>query len=104
MCHVLSTVTMVPSTGRFCNYPYIHLANSSSSTLSHDFYQVMIGSNSMSLYGWKVLAKWSIEHSCMNPLQKFQVKKKWLELWNEFCQWIINEYGGKYPPTSRFPL
>ena len=101
MCLAQSTATMVPFTGEFSRYPYLYAANFSSSTLSHDFYQVMVGSQSMSLHGWRVLAEWNLEHSCMNTLEKFQTKKRWLDSWNEFCQWIINEYDRKYPSTSR---
>ncbi|KAF4637969.1 hypothetical protein G7Y89_g121 [Cudoniella acicularis] len=63
------------------------------SSLSHDFYQVMIGSESMSLHGWKQLAKWSLEHSCMDPEQLTSVTEEWTRRWEEFCQWIVDEYG-----------
>ncbi|KAG4428746.1 hypothetical protein IFR05_015771 [Cadophora sp. M221] len=63
------------------------------SSLSHDFYQVMIGSESMSLQGWKQLAKWSLEHSCMDPEQLKAVTAEWTRKWDEFCQWIIDEYS-----------
>ncbi|RCI16655.1 hypothetical protein L249_3296 [Ophiocordyceps polyrhachis-furcata BCC 54312] len=36
------------------------------STLSHDFYQVMVGKADMDLFGWKQLALWSIEHACLD--------------------------------------
>jgi len=60
----------------------------------------MVGSQSMSLHGWRVLAEWSIEHSCMTNAEKSEVKKKWLDLWNVFCQWIVDEYGSKYSASS----
>lgn len=63
------------------------------SSLSHDFYQTMIGSESMTLLGWKQLAKWSLEHSCMDSEEKKQVTAEWTRRWNEFCQWIVDEYG-----------
>ncbi|KAG4431778.1 hypothetical protein IFR05_012735 [Cadophora sp. M221] len=63
------------------------------SSLSHDFYQVMIGSETMSLQGWKQLAKWSLEHSCMDPEQLKAVTAEWTRKWDEFCQWIVDEYG-----------
>jgi len=81
-----------------------NLANIVSSTLSHDFYQVMVGSQSMTLHGWRVLAEWSLEHSCMTPSEKSQVKKKWLESWDKFCQWIIDEYGSKYLATPKLSI
>ncbi|KAG4426393.1 hypothetical protein IFR04_000576 [Cadophora malorum] len=63
------------------------------SSLSHDFYQVMIGAESMSLQGWKQLAKWSLDHSCMDPEQMKAVTAEWTRKWDEFCQWIVDEYG-----------
>ncbi|CZT40932.1 related to CECR1 protein [Rhynchosporium secalis] len=63
------------------------------SSLSHDFYQVMIGAESMTLQGWKQLAKWSLEHSCMDPEQLQAVALEWTNRWNEFCKWIVDEYG-----------
>jgi adenosine deaminase CECR1 len=53
----------------------------------------MIGSEAMSLQGWKQLAKWSLEHSCMNPEELEAVTAEWTRKWNEFCQWIVDEYG-----------
>lgn len=61
--------------------------------MSHDFYQVMIGSESMSLLGWKQLAKWSLEHSCMTNEERQNVGSEWDIRWGEFCQWILVEYG-----------
>lgn len=63
------------------------------SSLSHDFYQTMAGSEAMSLQGWKQLAIWSLEHSCMNPKQLESVTAEWTRRWHDFCQWIIDEYG-----------
>jgi adenosine deaminase CECR1 len=65
------------------------------SSLSHDFYQVMIGSESMSLLGWKQLAKWSVEHSCMAATERDIVTAEWSRRWEDFCQWIVDEYGPK---------
>lgn len=63
------------------------------SSLSHDFYQTMIGSESMSLQGWKQLAEWSLEHSCMDSEEKAAVTEEWTRRWQEFCVWIVAEYG-----------
>jgi adenosine deaminase CECR1 len=65
------------------------------SSLSHDFYQVMIGSESMSLLGWKQLAKWSLEHSCMDAQELESITAEWTLRWTEFCQWIVDEYGAE---------
>ncbi|PWW76862.1 Metallo-dependent hydrolase [Tuber magnatum] len=64
-----------------------------SSTLSHDFYQVMSGFDSMSLHGWRVLAEWSLEHSCMSPQEKSRALAEWNKKWGVFCQWIVNKFG-----------
>jgi len=53
----------------------------------------MIGSEAMTLQGWKQLAKWSLEHSCMNPEELAAVTAEWTRKWNEFCHWIVDEYG-----------
>lgn len=53
----------------------------------------MIGSESMSLFGWKQLAKWSLEHSCMEPPLKKKVKKEWERRWEDFCYWIVEEFS-----------
>lgn len=62
------------------------------STLSHDFYQAMVGSENMSLLGWKQLALWSLEHSCMEQDEKKEVTKVWQQKWDDFCQWIVATY------------
>jgi adenosine deaminase CECR1 len=53
----------------------------------------MIGAESMTLQGWKQLAKWSLEHSCMNPEELEKVTVEWSRRWQEFCEWIVTEYG-----------
>jgi adenosine deaminase CECR1 len=73
----------------------------SRSSLSHDFYQVMIGSESISLLGWKQLAKWSLEHSCMTVEERENVTAEWSRRWEEFCQWIIDEYDPKLRTGSQ---
>ncbi|KAF7957701.1 hypothetical protein EAE96_003272 [Botrytis aclada] len=71
------------------------------SSLSHDFYQVMIGSESMSLHGWKQLAEWSLEYSCMDNEEKKDVTKEWTTRWRDYCQWIVDEYDwvNKWTPA-----
>jgi adenosine deaminase CECR1 len=63
------------------------------SKLSHDFYQVFAGKTDMTLYGWKQLAVWSIEHSCMDAEEKKAVMTHWKELWNDFCLEIIKDHS-----------
>ena len=46
----------------------------------------------MSLYGWKQLAKWSLEHSCMNAEEMSEVTRVWEAKWADFCKWIVETY------------
>ena len=52
----------------------------------------MIGSEAMTLLGWKQLCKWSLEHSCMEANELAAVTAEWTTKWTEFCQWIVDEY------------
>ncbi|KAK7423058.1 hypothetical protein QQZ08_009225 [Neonectria magnoliae] len=63
------------------------------SVLSHDFYQALMGTNNLSLLGLRVIAQWSIEHSCMSPAMRDKAYKEFGESWVGFCQWIIDTYG-----------
>lgn len=53
----------------------------------------MIGSESMNLFGWKQLATWSLEHSCMTPDELTAVTAEWQSRWDAYCQWIVDEYS-----------
>ncbi|KAF5020253.1 hypothetical protein F66182_7731 [Fusarium sp. NRRL 66182] len=63
------------------------------SVLSHDFYQALMGTNNLSVSGLRVIAEWSIEHSCMSPSLQDKAYKDFDENWTRFCQWIIDAYG-----------
>ncbi|EON99278.1 putative adenosine amp deaminase protein [Phaeoacremonium minimum UCRPA7] len=63
------------------------------STLSHDFYQVLIGKTDMDLHGWRQLIEWSLEHSCMSPKELDAVRFEWEKRWEVFLDWIIQTYG-----------
>ncbi len=63
------------------------------SRLSHDFYEVFSGSKDMSLHGWRQLIEWSIDHSCMEPEMKIQIRSDWEARWQDFCEWIIAQHG-----------
>ncbi|KAI0878637.1 hypothetical protein GGS24DRAFT_442483 [Hypoxylon argillaceum] len=68
----------------------IHCAVSSdngtlfNSTLSHDFYEVIAGNRKINLYGWKQLARWSIEHSCLSTEERGRMLVEWERRWQEF--------------------
>jgi adenosine deaminase CECR1 len=78
------------------------------SSLSHDFYEVMIGRENMNLFGWKQLIKWSIEHSCLEDYtreytvhksvrtrsrrERAEFESMWNARWTEFIDWINMEF------------
>lgn len=64
-----------------------------SSTLSHDFYQAMIGKPDMTLFGWKQLIEWSLDHSCMSPAEHRDVQRAWETRWERFLDEAIEEFG-----------
>lgn len=66
-----------------------------SSSLSHEFYQVMVGDPRMTIHGWKQMAEWSIEHSCLNRFEIQQAKEIYAREWEEFCEWVVAEYGAE---------
>jgi adenosine deaminase CECR1 len=59
------------------------------SSLAHEFYQVLVGSFPMNLHGWRQLAQWSLEHSCLAPAQKRRALEIWRAEWESFCEWIV---------------
>ncbi|CAK4030588.1 Adenosine deaminase CECR1-A [Lecanosticta acicola] len=62
------------------------------SALSHEFYQVLAGDPRMNIHGWKQLAEWSLEHSCLSLEQRVEAKKIFDRDWENFCQWVIDTY------------
>lgn len=62
-------------------------------SLSHDFYQAFMGSNRMSLTGWRVLIQWSIECSCMTEMEKKSATSAFETQWEDLCRHIIEQYG-----------
>lgn len=61
--------------------------------MNHEFYQVMVGTPTMSMHGWRQLAKWSIEHSCLKHEEIEDGLRFFGERWESFCEWVVNEYG-----------
>ncbi|KAI1824276.1 hypothetical protein F4861DRAFT_539158 [Xylaria intraflava] len=69
------------------------------STLSHDFYEVMAGNEKINLYGWKQLARWSIEHACLSPDELRRTLVEWEKRWEEFIDAITElSSAGSRPP------
>ncbi|KAH7302889.1 hypothetical protein B0I35DRAFT_197121 [Stachybotrys elegans] len=63
------------------------------SSLSHDFYQVMVGKADMDLYGWKQLIMWSIEHACVDEAERRELQAMWESQWKFFLENIMKIYG-----------
>jgi adenosine deaminase CECR1 len=64
-----------------------------SNSMSHEFYQVMVGAPTMTIYGWKQLALWSLEYSCLTDTDKVMGRDILLLKWETFCEQIVHEYG-----------
>lgn len=63
------------------------------STLSHDFYEVMVGNQNMNLYGWHQLALWSIDHACLSRVERERMLVEWERRWTE--EFIPEVLGGQ---------
>lgn len=60
--------------------------------MSHEFYQIMVGAPTISLYSWKQLARWSIEYSCLNDSQKQHGQKLLDKSWKIFCAAMVKDF------------
>jgi adenosine deaminase CECR1 len=60
--------------------------------MSHEFYQVMVGSPAMSIHGWKQLAQWSIQYSCLSEKQKARANQIFNKEWEDFCTWVVKTF------------
>ncbi|KAI0437603.1 hypothetical protein F4803DRAFT_538021 [Xylaria telfairii] len=70
------------------------------STLSHDFYEVMAGHRKINLYGWKQLARWSIEHSCLSTDERRRTLIEWEKRWQEFIDILVRASNNEPQPTD----
>lgn len=57
--------------------------------MNHEFYQIMVGAPTMSLYSWKQLARWSLEYSCLKPEEIDEGLRILDRTWQEFCHLIV---------------
>jgi len=74
-----------------------HRANDqsqNSNSMSHEFYQVMVGSPAMTVHSWKQLALWSLEYSCLKKHEIDEAIKIFKDEWEIFCEWVVDEYKG----------
>lgn len=67
---------------------------SHSNSMAHEFYQIMVGAPTMSLYSWKQLARWSLEYSCLSPAEQIKGREYLDDSWKDFCQKVVEQYGG----------
>ncbi|KAK5151463.1 hypothetical protein LTS14_009306 [Recurvomyces mirabilis] len=68
-------------------------ATHDSSSLSYEFYQVMVGDTRMNIHGWKQLAEWSIQHSCLAEAEIDRAMNIFAKDWDAFCHWVVSTYG-----------
>ena len=47
----------------------------------------------MDIHGWKQLALWSIEHSCIGVEEKNRAKTIFMKDWETFCQSVVDDFG-----------
>lgn len=57
----------------------------------------MVGKADMTLWGWKQLILWSLEHACMEDDERRDVLKQWQETWEAFLDGVMKEYGHVLP-------
>ncbi|KAI6855644.1 Metallo-dependent hydrolase [Hortaea werneckii] len=78
-------------------------ATQDSLSLSYEFYQVMVGDTRMSVHGWKQLAQWSIQHSCLSDANKKRAMEIFQRDWESFCDWVVATYGRYAESLSDLP-
>lgn len=47
----------------------------------------------MSLYGWKQLIEWSLQHSCVSKEEYDLIHGEWVKKWDKFLDEVIAEFG-----------
>ncbi|KAF2260166.1 Metallo-dependent hydrolase [Lojkania enalia] len=63
-----------------------------SNSMSHEFYQIMVGSPSITIHSWKQLAIWSLEYSCLSKPEKRKGLMLLKRSWKQFCEDIVDKY------------
>ena len=75
--------------------------------MSHEFYQIMVGSPTISLHSWKQLAQWSLEYSCLGENEikgksdKTKAQEMFLESFERFCEFVDERYGHLVDPQGQ---
>ncbi|KAF2004109.1 Metallo-dependent hydrolase [Amniculicola lignicola CBS 123094] len=62
------------------------------SSISYEFYQVMVGSREMTVHGWRQFTEWSLQYSCLAPKEKTVALQILRWEWEQFCEWVITEF------------
>ncbi|EFX02860.1 adenosine deaminase family protein [Grosmannia clavigera kw1407] len=60
------------------------------SSLSYNFYRIIVGKADMGLFGWRQLAEWSLEHACLSNEELAEAMGNWLEAWCHFVVWLLD--------------
>lgn len=47
----------------------------------------------MTLYGWKQLIEWSLQHSCLSKDEYASIHGEWEQKWDMFLDHIVTEFG-----------
>ncbi|ORY61517.1 uncharacterized protein BCR38DRAFT_411384 [Pseudomassariella vexata] len=72
------------------------------STLSHDFYQAIVGRKDMTIFGWRQLIEWSIDHSVMQDEREGKrLRTMWESEWARFVAWINKEFAWVHEESAR---
>lgn len=53
----------------------------------------MIGKSDMTLYGWKQLIEWSLEHACLSKEEYHSIHGEWAKRWDKFLDEVTAELG-----------
>ena len=76
------------------------------STLSHDFYQYLVGrragTKKTTLRQCRQLVEWSIEYACMERAERERVLVEWELRWEEFLRWLLSvpEFRAQRPTRA----
>ena len=70
----------------------VGILTQNSNSMPHEFYQIIVGAPTMTLYSWKQLARWSIEYSYLSAEQQEQAYAILDKSWNEFCADVVRTY------------
>lgn len=53
----------------------------------------MIGKSDMTIYGWKQLIEWSLQHACLSTGEYEAIHGVWAKRWDSFLDEVIEEFG-----------